>query len=112
MRGDFADIYANAWVSLLRQELAATALRLGIQEIDASTLQAGEPRRLTQEASLRVRWRGLDGIYYRSRFGHSLENWAIFEPWDFDANKPEEIPLDDPDMWTILERFGIATTSP
>ncbi len=110
-RGVFADIYANAWVSLLRQELAALALELGIHEIDASTLQANEPRRLTQAASLRVRTRGLNGVYYRSRFGHSMENWALFEPWDFDAHEPEEITLEDADMWTILERFAIATPS-
>lgn len=109
VRGVFADIYANAWVSLLRRELAAEALRLGVKEIDASTLQANGPRRLTQAASLRVRLRGLNGVYYRSRFGHSMENCALFEPWDFDAHESEEIALDDADMWTILERFAIAT---
>jgi hypothetical protein len=109
VRGVFADIYANAWVSLLRRELAGLALELGIHEIDASALQANGPRRLTQAASLRVRLRGLNGVYYRSRFGHSMENCALFEPWDFDAHESEEIALDDADMWTILERFAIAT---
>ena len=108
-RGNFADIYANGWVSALRMELAAEAVRLGLGEIDASALQASEPRRLTQEASLRVRWRGLDGIYYRSRFGHSLENWALFEPWQLTAGEPEEISKDDPDLLEILHRFAIHT---
>ena len=57
--GTYADIYAAGWVSHLRRILAAEALRLGVKDIDLSTLQMAEPRRLTQLASREV---------YRSRF--------------------------------------------
>jgi hypothetical protein len=110
VHGVFADIYANGWVSLLRTELAGIALKLKIREIDVAALQANEPRKLTQEASLRVRFCGLDGIYYRSRFGHSLENWALFEPWDLNAYRSDEIAIDDPDLLEILRRFAIRTS--
>ena len=42
---------------------------------------------------------GLDGIYDRSRYGHDLENWALFEP--FEISSPE-VPIavrpDDVDL--------------
>jgi hypothetical protein len=49
--GVFADLYAVSWVSHLRRSLAAEALRLGVNDIDLSTLENAEPRRLTQLAS-------------------------------------------------------------
>ena len=51
IEGAFADIYATSWVSHLRRSLAAEALRLGVKDIDLSTLENAEPRRLTQLAS-------------------------------------------------------------
>jgi RES domain len=85
--GSYADIYAASWVSHLRHALASDCIALGIKDLDDSVLQRGEPRRLTQLASLTVNGAGFDGIYYRSRYGHDLENWAIFEP--FPIGSPE-----------------------
>jgi hypothetical protein len=85
--GTYADIYGASWVSHLRHELASDCVALGIKDLDDSVLQQGEPRRLTQLASLKVNEAGLDGIYYRSRYGHDLENWALFEP--FKISSPE-----------------------
>ena len=68
----FADIYAASWVSQLRRSLAAEALRLGVKDIDLSTLENAEPRRLTQLASRQAYRLNFAGIFYRSRYGHSL----------------------------------------
>src|SRR6185437_16961353 len=96
--GQYADIYAPGWIALLRRELASTAVALGLSEIDAATLQAGKPRQLTQEASLVVFRHGLDGVFYRSRYGHSIENWAIFEPFPLRNTSSAAIHADDPDL--------------
>jgi hypothetical protein len=65
----------------LRQTLASECMKLGLDDLDVSVLQQGKPRRLTQLSSLEVYKAGLNGIYYRSRYGHDLENWALFEPF-------------------------------
>ena len=85
--GAYADLYGASWVSHLRYALATDCIALGLEDLDDSVLQKGEPRRLTQLASLKVNEAGLDGIYYRSRYGHDLENWALFEP--FEISSPE-----------------------
>jgi hypothetical protein len=110
IQGDYADIYAAGWVSLLRRELASTAVALGLSEIDVSTLQAGRPRQLTQQASLIVFRHGLDGICYRSRYGHSIENWAIFEPFPLRNTSAAAIAADDPDMHSALQLHGLTMT--
>jgi hypothetical protein len=108
--GEYADIYATAWIALLRRELASTAVAMGLAEIDAATLQAGRPRQLTQEASLVVFRHGLDGIFYRSRYGHSIENWAIFEPFPLRNTSSAAIAADDPDMQAALRIHGLTMT--
>jgi hypothetical protein len=108
--GEYADIYAVGWVALLRRELASTAVALGLAEIDAATLQAGRPRQLTQEASLVVFRHGLDGIFYRSRYGHSIENWAIFEPFPLRNTSSAAIAADDPDLHAALRIHGLTMT--
>jgi len=67
--GNYADLYAAQWVAHLRSVLAAECLKLGLKDLDVAVLQQGQPRRLTQLASLEVYKRGLNGIYYRSRYG-------------------------------------------
>ncbi|MGB9415548.1 MAG: RES domain-containing protein [Acidobacteriaceae bacterium] len=108
--GEYADVYAPGWIALLRRELASTAVALGLSEIDAATLQAGRPRQLTQEASLVVFRRGLDGIFYRSRYGHSVENWAIFEPFPLRNTSAKAIVADDPDLQSALRLHGLTMT--
>jgi hypothetical protein len=108
--GQYADIYAPGWIALLRRELASTAVALGLFEIDAATLQAGRPRQLTQEASLVAFRHGLDGIFYRSRYGHSIENWAIFEPFSLRNTSAAAIVADDPDLQSALRLHGLTMT--
>jgi len=101
-RGAFADLYAVSWVSHLRRTLAAEALRLGVRDIDLSTLESAVPRRLTQLASLQAYQRNFPGIFYCSRYGHSLENWAIFEPFPLEDATSEALLEDDPDFLEAL----------
>lgn len=108
--GEYADIYAPGWIALLRRELASTAVALGLSEIDAATLQAGRPRQLTQEASLIVFRHGLDGIFYRSRYGHSIENWAIFEPFPLRNTSSTAIDANDHDLQSALRIHGLTMT--
>lgn len=105
--GKYADIYAAGWIAHLRRELAATALSLGIADIDASTLQSGTPRQLTQQASLVVYREGYDGVHYRSRYGHSIENWALFEPFLLIQSTARLLDEDDPDLHAALSALNI-----
>ena len=93
-QGSYADIYSAYWVGRLRQTLASECLKLGLEDLDVAILQQGKPRRLTQLSSLEVYKAGLNGIYYRSRYGHDLENWALFEPFQIrDKGARRSYPL-------------------
>jgi hypothetical protein len=100
--GSFADLYGSEWIGLLRRELAADCTKLGITELDASTLQRSIPRALTQRASRIAFRRGLDGIRYYSKFGHDIRNWALFEPFKFSPKGATPIGLADPDFLSAL----------
>ena len=107
--GHYADIYAAEWVGHLRSVLSAECLKLGLADLDVAILQQGQPRRLTQLASLEVYKTRLTGIYYRSRYGHDLENWAIFEPFELHvAADAEPIYENDPDLLTACAILGVA----
>jgi len=70
-------------------------------------LQRHAPRRLTQLASLEARRKNFEGIYYRSRYGHDLENWALFEPFLLIATNCEPIPPDDPTLLEALRMLDL-----
>jgi RES domain len=105
--GAFADIYTSEWLSMLRKKLASQTMALGIREFDLSALQAPRPRRLTQLASRIVYSRGLNGVFYCSRFGRELENWALFEPWTLRGSKSSPIAVDDGELVEATRRLGI-----
>jgi hypothetical protein len=107
LSGTFADIYSASWVSHLRRSLAPQALRLGFRDIDVSTLERAEPRSLTQLASREIYRQACDGIYYRSRYGHSLENWAIFEPFHLRPAISALLTVEDNDLKGALSLRGI-----
>jgi hypothetical protein len=67
--GKYADLYGSDWIGLLRRDLAADCLVLGIGELDASVLQGSTARALTQRAARLVFRNAFDGIYYRSGIG-------------------------------------------
>jgi hypothetical protein len=106
--GVFADIYGVVWVSQLRRTLATEALRLGMKDIDLSSLERAEPRRLTQLASRQAYLLSFAGVFYRSRYGQTLQNWAIFEPFPLERATSKEFSEDDPDLLEALRLHGIA----
>lgn len=89
--GSYADLYGSEWIGVLRRELAGNCLGLGIGDLDAGILQASGPRALTQRAS-RIAFRGgFDGIHYRSKYGHDVQNWVLFEPFKLNRGRSGEI---------------------
>jgi hypothetical protein len=66
-------------------------VKFGFDDLDASVLQQTAPRNVTQLASRIVFNDGFAGIYYRSKYGHDVENWAVFEPFQINVQDPEPI---------------------
>ena len=105
--GSYADIYAAGWVGYLRARLSNECLRLGLKDLDVAVLQQGQPRQLTQAASREVYKAGLDGIFYRSRYGHDLENWALFEPFRIHGFQFAPVTKSDPDLLSACKILRI-----
>jgi RES domain len=100
--GRYADLYGSEWIGILRRELAVDSLELGVADIDAAVLQWSIPRTLTQRVSRLVFRRGFDGIHYRSRYGHDIRNWALFEPFKLSPRETVAVDLDDADLAKAL----------
>ena len=80
VKGRYADLYTAEWVSQLRPHLQPECIELGLPDFDLSVLMQAQKRIITQMASNYVNGIGsFDGIYYASRYGRDLENWALFE---------------------------------
>lgn len=113
VKGEYADIYALGWISHLRTALAGIAVKLGMKDFDLSSLEPAEPRQLTQRAGRIAFELGYAGVFYHSRYGHSLENWAIFEDWAvlerFPITQPKsrKVAEDDPDLLEALRILGL-----
>lgn len=101
-RGEYADICSAEWIGRLHSRLAPEFARFAIEDFDASVLQQTAPRLLTQRISGLVFAEGFDGIYYRSKYGHDLENWALFEPFKIEVTGTEALQPDDPDLQRAL----------
>jgi len=106
--GTFADIASGEWISRLRHRLARALIELGIPDFDASVLQRSAPRILTQRISEFVYGERFDGIRYLSKYGHDIENWALFEPAELTSTRHGYIQPDDPDLLNALRIFGLA----
>jgi len=113
VEGEYAAIYALAWVSHLRLALARTAVKLRMEDIDLSSLERAESRLLTQPAGRIAFERGYEGVFYHSRYGHSIENWAVFEDWTLSDRFPirqpnsRKVGEDDPDLLEALRILGL-----
>jgi hypothetical protein len=105
--GRFADIGASDWIATLRRRLASLLIQLGIPDFDASILQRSGPRRLTQNVSQFVYRQGFNGIRYLSKYGHDIENWALFEPSHLTSTHSKQIRPDDPDLTEALRIFNL-----
>ncbi len=105
--GDYADIGSSEWISRLRRSLAAQLEKFGVEDVDASVLQKTAPRILTQFVSRIVSYAGFSGIYYLSKYGHDIENWALFEPFQINVKEHQTIRRDDPDLQKALELHSL-----
>jgi hypothetical protein len=107
-------------LATIRAAMAAVAVRLGIEEIDAGVIRV-EPsvefRRLTQAISRFVYERkshGLPrfaGILYLSQHADDVVNYAIFErsgPFPVTHLERSEIALEDEDFLRACELHGLA----
>jgi hypothetical protein len=80
VEGKYADLYSQEWVAHLRPKLYTVCRDLGLDDFDVSVLIQAKKRIITQMASSFVYdLGGYNGIYYASRHGLGLENWALFE---------------------------------
>jgi hypothetical protein len=104
---EYADVCSSEWISRLRKWLAVHLEKFALDEFDASVLQQTAPRTLTQSVSRIVFNDGFAGIYYRSKYGHDIENWALFEPFQIEVREPELIQPDDPDMQRALKLHSL-----
>jgi hypothetical protein len=91
----------------LRIGLASQLRRFGLDDFDASVLQMTAPRNLTQLVSRVVFSERLAGIYYRSKYGHDVENWALFEPFQIKVQNSQPIRPNDPDLQRALQRHSL-----
>jgi len=105
--GQYADIGASQWIATLRHRLAPLLIQLGIPDFDASVLQRSGPRRLTQTVSQYVYRQGYNGIRYLSKYGHDIENWALFEPAHLTSPYSEPIRPEEPDFIEALRIFNL-----
>jgi hypothetical protein len=101
--GEYAEVCSSQWISRLRVVLAGHLQSFAVNDLDASVLQMSAPRALTQLVSRVVFAERFAGIYYRSKYGHDLENWALFEPFQIEVLGSESIRVEDPDFQQALQ---------
>jgi len=101
--GKYADILSTESIAFLRTELASTVIQLGFPDLDASALHSTAPRVLTQRVS-RIAFEGdFDGIFYQSKYGNDIHNYAIFEGRVFFQDEMESsIAADDEELLRAL----------
>ena len=105
--GDFAAVCESEWIAFLRRRLVADCLRMNIEDLDASVLQSSAPRALTRLVSREAYELNFSGVYYLSRYGHDLENWAIFEPFPISDAHGKSITASDPAFAEALRILGL-----
>lgn len=105
----FADVYSAEWLSYLRRELEPRlmARRIGAEQDFDLAYIASQDRTLTQEISTIAYHLGFDGIYYQSRHGTDLENWALFEPCEFAFSKSAAIDVEGPEFQQALRLLNL-----
>lgn len=117
LQGRFVDIGDARTLATVRTALAASAIHLGLDEIDAATIRLRAPRAFTQTVSRFVyEQRGeqgsFAGIRYGSRLGDQFIDWAIFEPppggeSPLEAADSKTIEADDADLVEALRLLDL-----
>lgn len=102
-------------VQAMRAELAMLADRVGLKDVDVSTM-TGEVREFTQAVARNIYLAGYAGIAASSSLGTPYTNWTIFEQ-GHDTNRlrveatllktPVPITFDDSDLIDALNVLGL-----
>jgi hypothetical protein len=94
VKGSFIAAGAAQTIATLRQAFASRVLHHGIDDLDASAIRLTAPRAFTQElssyfeAQIDPNGHAYAGIYFLSKHGDDLENWAIFEREKMNGQSP------------------------
>jgi hypothetical protein len=106
----FADVYSAEWLSHLRRHLepGLFARRAeAAEDFDLARL-ISQDRTLIQQIASIVHDLDFDGIYYHSRHGSNLCNWALFEPFELEYMPSEPITIDDPTLDAALRLLNLS----
>jgi hypothetical protein len=106
----FADIYSSIWLAHLRSKFEPALMDQGLiqpgEKFDLPLLMS-QRRTLTQQMARYIYDLKYDGIYYQSRHGHDLENWAVFEPFGLTDEQQSNLEADDRDFTEALTRLDL-----
>ncbi|MGO8687807.1 MAG: RES domain-containing protein [Candidatus Dormibacteria bacterium] len=114
--GVFADVASAESLGVLNQALPFDVIFFGLDELDAAAIRAKAPRALTQRISryvFRANRAGAGlfaGVYYRSRLGDNLDNFALFEGpdrWELQDRACDPIRVNDPEFKQALHVLGV-----
>jgi hypothetical protein len=120
LQGSFVTVGSLATIGILRTALAALILHHNLTDLDAAAIRLSAPRAFTQQISSYLAEQRDDegqlfaGIYYLSRLGDEIENWAIFEREAMNGTSPvlsvERDTLDpaDEDLQRAFEILGLS----
>lgn len=104
----FANVYSSEWLAFLRKNLEPmfSVRRSDGQDFDLALLLS-QRRALTRRIATLVYRLGYDGIYYQSRHGSDLYNWALFEPFELTSRTSSDLHAEDPDLIEALKRLNL-----
>ncbi len=110
-RTRFADIYSSEWLGFLRKELELGYVFQRLvselaEDFDLALLMS-QRRPLTQQIATLVYRMGYDGIFYQSRHGAEIENWAVFEPFELRRVSRKELDGAHPAFVEALRRLNL-----
>jgi RES domain-containing protein len=115
-RGQYADVGHSQSLAALNHDLAAEIVRNGLDEIDGAAIRQKAPRTLTRAISRHVYEHTTHdghlfaGIFYESRHGNELHNYALFENgarWDFEGVSDRALSRDDSDLQQAMTMLRI-----
>lgn len=110
-RARFAHVYSSAWLGFLRREFEPGYLLHRFAPDDGQDFDLGllmsQRRALTQQIATVTYRLGYQGIYYQSRHGVEIENWALFEPYNLKRVERRDLEIGDPELTEALARLNL-----
>ena len=119
VHGSFVVVGAATTIATLRSVFAARVVHYKLAELDAAAIRISAPRAFTQEISSFIEaqrdedGQAYAGIFYLSKLGDDVENWAIFEQQWMQGQSPmlsverETVDPDDDDLRHACETLGL-----